>query len=245
MHSILASSNNPAILKTIQIQNQTMKTVLPYKLLIFDWDGTIMDSVARIVDCLRISSEQVLGNEDRSDHELKDVIGLGLREAIQQLHPTATEKQIQDMSNTYRYQYMEVNKTSSILFEGVDGILNTLEKQGYWLAVATGKGRQGLDQVLEITGLGPRFHITRCASETFSKPHPLMLEEILQQLGLDAEDALMIGDTEYDMEMARNAKMDCLGVSYGVHSTERLKKHEPIGCIDHINQLEPFLSKRT
>jgi len=221
-----------------------MKTVLPYKLLIFDWDGTIMDSVARIVDCLRISSEQVLGDENRSDHELKDVIGLGLREAIQQLHPVASEQQILDMSNAYRHQYMEVNKTSSALFEDAEKTLETLEKQGYWLAVATGKGRQGLDQVLDITGLGPRFHSTRCASETFSKPHPLMLEEILQQLGLYPEDALMIGDTEYDMEMARNAKMDCLGVSYGVHSTERLQKHQPIGCIDHINQLEAFLSNK-
>jgi len=220
-----------------------MNTVLPYKLLIFDWDGTIMDSVARIVDCLRISSEQVLGNENRSDHELKDVIGLGLREAIKQLHPSATEQQILDMSDAYRYQYMEVNETSSILFEGAESILHKLENQGYWLAVATGKGRQGLDQVLDITGLGPRFHTTRCASETFSKPHPLMLEEILQQLGLNAGDALMIGDTEYDMEMARNANMDCLGVSYGVHSTERLQKHQPIGCIHHINELEPFLSK--
>jgi len=221
-----------------------MKTVLPYKLLIFDWDGTIMDSVARIVDCLRISSEQVLGDENRSDHELKDVIGLGLREAIQQLHPVASEQQILDMSNAYRHQYMEVNKTSSALFEDAEKTLETLEKQGYWLAVATGKGRQGLDQVLDITGLGPHFHSTRCASETFSKPHPLMLEEILQQLGLYPEDALMIGDTEYDMEMARNAKMDCLGVSYGVHSTERLQKHQPIGCIDHINQLEAFLSNK-
>jgi len=222
-----------------------MKTVLPYKLLIFDWDGTIMDSVARIVDCLRISSKQVLGDENRTDHELKDVIGLGLREAIQQLHPLATEQQIQDMSNAYRYQYMEVNKTSSVLFDGAESVLDTLEKQGYWLAVATGKGRQGLDQVLDITGLGPRFHSTRCASETFSKPHPLMLEEILQQLGLNPEDALMIGDTEYDMEMARNANMDCLGVSYGVHSSERLQKHQPIGCIDHINQLEAFLYNKT
>ena len=201
-----------------------------------------MDSVARIVDCLRISSEQVLGEEKRSDHELKDVIGLGLREAIQQLHPSSNEKQITEMSDAYRYQYMKVNKTSSVLFEGAEAILEDLEQQGYWLAVATGKGREGLNQVLEITGLGPRFHTTRCASETFSKPHPLMLEEILQQLGLDVEDALMIGDTEYDMEMAKNANMDRLGVSYGVHPTERLMKHQPIGCIDHINQLQSFLN---
>jgi len=220
-----------------------MNNTLPYKLLVFDWDGTLMDSVARIVDCLRIASEEVIGEESRSDHELKDVIGLGLREALKQLHPASNEQQINDMSTAYRYQYMEVNATSSVLFDGVEGLLESLEQQGYWLAVATGKGRQGLDQVLQMTGLGPRFHVTRCASETFSKPHPLMLEEILQQLGMDVADALMIGDTEYDMEMAKNAKMDRLGVSYGVHPTERLMKHEPIGCIDDIQHLEAFLQK--
>lgn len=204
-----------------------------------------MDSVARIVDCLRKSSEQILGEEKRSDHDLKDVIGLGLREALMQLHPQSNEKQIEEMSAAYRYQYMEVNPTSSVLFDGAEAVLDKLEEKGYWLAVATGKGRQGLDQVLEITGLGPRFHTTRCASETFSKPHPLMLEEILDQLGMEVKDALMIGDTEYDMEMAKNANMDRLGVSYGVHPTERLMKHQPIGCIDHINHLENFLHKLT
>jgi phosphoglycolate phosphatase len=222
---------------------KTINTPLPYKLLIFDWDGTIMDSVARIVDCLRKAGEQVLGEENRDDHELKDVIGLGLREAIQQLYPTANSKQIEEMSDVYRYQYMEINTTSSVLFDGAEDLLESLEQQGYWLAVATGKGRQGLDQVLEITGLGHRFHTTRCASETFSKPHPLMLEEILQQLGLNAKDALMIGDTEYDMEMAKNTKMDRLGVSYGVHPEDRLMKHQPIGCINHISELVSFLEK--
>ncbi len=200
-----------------------------------------MDSVARIVDCLRKASEEVLGEEKRSDFELQDVIGLGLREALMQLHPQVNDKQIEAMSAVYRYQYMEVNSTSSVLFEGAESMLAQLEERGYWLAVATGKGRQGLDQVLDITGLGPRFHITRCASETFSKPHPLMLEEILQQLGLNAADALMIGDTEYDMEMAKNANMDRLGVSYGVHTSERLMKHLPIGCIDDIQHLQRFL----
>jgi len=202
-----------------------------------------MDSVARIVDCLRKASEEVFGEELRHKDELKDVIGLGLREALMQLHPNATGQQIEKMSDAYRYQYLQVNQTHSVLFQGVETLLNNLEQQGYWLAIATGKGRQGLDQVLEITGLGPRFHVTRCASETFSKPHPLMLEEILEQVGMDVEDALMIGDTEYDMEMARNAKMDRLGVSYGVHPSDRLMKHEPIGCIDDITHLEAFLQK--
>lgn len=200
-----------------------------------------MDSVARIVDCLRKAGEEVLGEESRHSDELKDVIGLGLREALMQLHPKCSEQQIKHMSDSYRYQYMQVNTTSSALFDGADNTLDKLEQQGYWLAVATGKGRQGLDQVLDITGMGPRFQITRCASETLSKPHPLMLEEILQQLGLEAHQALMIGDTEYDMQMAKNANMDRLGVSYGVHPAERLDKHQPIGCIEHIQQLDTFL----
>jgi len=215
----------------------------PYKLLIFDWDGTLMDSVARIVDCLRKASEQILGEERRNNDTLKDVIGLGLREALIQLHPGIDEAQIEAMSEAYRHQYMQVNSTSSVLFEGSAALLERLEQQGYWLAIATGKGRQGLDQVLEHTGMGARFHTTRCASETFSKPHPLMLEEILEQLGLAASEALMIGDTEYDMEMARNANMDRLGVSYGVHPAERLMKHQPIGCLDQIDQLDGFLSQ--
>jgi len=220
-----------------------MNKTLPYQLLIFDWDGTLMDSVARIVDCLRKAGEEVHGEESRHYDELKDVIGLGLREALIKLYPDSNEQQIEAMSNSYRYQYMEVNATSSVLFDGAENTLSKLEEQGYWLAIATGKGRQGLDQVLEITGLRDRFHTTRCASETFSKPHPLMLEEILEQLGLDAHQALMIGDTEYDMEMAKNAKMDRLGVSYGVHPPERLDKHQPIGCIDHIEHLHDFLQK--
>jgi phosphoglycolate phosphatase len=218
-----------------------MNTQLPYQLLIFDWDGTLMDSVARIVDCLRKAGEEVLGEESRHSDELKDVIGLGLNEALTQLHTTCNATQIQAMADSYRQQYMETNTTASVLFDGAARTLEKLEQQGYWLAIATGKGRQGLDQVLKITGMASRFHSTRCASETLSKPHPLMLEEILQQLGLEAHQALMIGDTEYDMEMAKNASMDRLGVSYGVHPAERLNKHQPIGCIDHIHQLNDFL----
>lgn len=200
-----------------------------------------MDSEARIINCLRAASAEVIGEETRSDEILKDVIGLGLREALKKLHPGIQAHTIEQMADVYRYQYLEVNGTPSALFPGVEKLLEELEDLGYWLAVATGKGRQGLDQVLEYTGLGPRFHATRCASETFSKPHPLMLEEILDQLGMEARDALMIGDTEYDMEMARNIGMDRLGVSYGVHETERLQKHEPVGCIHDITELTDYL----
>ncbi len=213
---------------------------LPYKLLIFDWDGTLMDSEARIVNCLRAAIEEA-GHEDRSNDQLKNIIGLGLREALQQLFPEKEQTHIEQMADYYRRHYLETNDTPSELFEGAAELLEDLEQQGYWLAIATGKGRQGLDQVLDYTGLHHRFHATRCASETLSKPHPQMLHEILDQLGMHARDALMIGDTEYDMQMASNASMASLAVSYGVHAAERLLKHNPIGCLHNIKDLNSFL----
>lgn len=213
---------------------------LPFKLLIFDWDGTLMDSEARIVNCLRAAIQEA-GHEDRSNDQLKNIIGLGLREALQQLYPEKEQVHIEQMADYYRRHYLETNDTPSELFEGAAELLEQLEQQGYWLAIATGKGRQGLDQVLDYTGLHRRFHATRCASETLSKPHPQMLHEILDELGMHARDALMIGDTEYDMQMASNARMASLAVSYGVHSTERLLKHNPIGCLHDIRELHGFL----
>lgn len=199
-----------------------------------------MDSVARIVNCLQVASIEA-GFKPRPEAELRNIIGLGLREALSKLHPDESEAMIETMAGYYRQQYLDINPTPSQLFPGVEELLHSLENQGYWLAVATGKGREGLDQVLNHTGLKARFHTTRCASETFSKPHPRMLEEILQQTGLEATDALMIGDTEYDLEMANNAGMASLGVTYGVHSVERLLKHRPIACLEEVSQLHPFL----
>jgi len=196
--------------------------------------------VARIVNCLQVASIEA-GFEPRPEAELRNVIGLGLREALSKLHPGESEAMIETMARLYRHQYLDINPTPSQLFPGVEELLYTLENQGYWLAVATGKGREGLDQVLHHSGLMGRFHTTRCASETVSKPHPRMLEEILQQTGLEASDALMIGDTEYDLEMANNAGMASLGVTYGVHSVERLLKHKPIACLEDVSQLHPFL----
>ena len=220
-----------------------MMHLRPYKLLIFDWDGTLMDSIERIVDCLKVASFEVLNKYEYDDNAFRDVIGLGLHEALTQIHPQSTAQQIEEMSSIYRQQYMHTNTTASKLFSGAENTLIQLKKQNYQLAIATGKSRQGLDQTLNITGLNDYFSITRCASETLSKPHPKMLEEILNELKLKPEEALMIGDTEYDMEMAKNAGMDRLGVSYGVHSLSRLMIHTPIGHLDDISQLNRFLSQ--
>ena len=212
----------------------------PWKVIIFDWDGTLMDSAARIVDCLRAACLHYQF-ADQHDDAYKNIIGLGLREALRGLHPNIADEQIEQLAQHYRQQYLFSNTTPSQLFNGVPQMLEALEQAGYWLAIATGKGREGLDQVLQQTGLQQRFHVTRCASETRSKPHPQMLQEILDQLSVVASDALMIGDTEYDMEMAQAIGMPSLAVSYGVHQIDRLKKYQPLACVDNIAQLQNFL----
>ena len=201
-----------------------------------------MDSETRIVNCLRAACVNH-GLAAQTDEELKDVIGLGLKEALMKLHPEQNETLIEKLADSYREEYLETNATHSALFPGVEDLLAELKTQGYWLAIATGKGRQGLDMSLTETQLHGRFHITRCASETLSKPHPLMLEEILHFTGLEAHDALMIGDTEYDMEMAKNANMHALAVSYGVHAVDRLLKHNPVDCLHNITELPDCLNK--
>ena len=215
-------------------------SIQTYPLLIFDWDGTLMDSQARIVNCLRQAALEH-GHADRSDAEFKNVIGLGLREALQQLFPDQDEAQIESLAGCYRDHYLYKNDTPSPLFAGVAELLEDLEQAGYLLAIATGKGRQGLDQALAHSGLEKRFHVTRCASETRSKPHPQMLEEILDFTGMRAAQALMIGDTEYDLQMASNAGMASLAVSYGVHEADRLLKHKPVSCLHHIDELADYL----
>jgi len=209
-----------------------------YKLIIFDWDGTLMDSEAKIVSCLR-STISYLNFEFREDDQLKNVIGLGLTEAILSLYPEFKQQQIQLFINEYQDQFLEKDNIPSTLFEGVIEMLNNLKQKGLLLAVATGKGRQGLNQVFEKYNLTNMFDSSRCADETLSKPEPLMLKEILKELNVSTQRALMIGDTAYDLEMANNIGMNSVAITHGVHSLERLLAHKPItnvSCIEELNQ---------
>ncbi|WP_038043412.1 HAD family hydrolase [Thioalkalivibrio sulfidiphilus] len=213
----------------------------PYQLLVFDWDGTLMDSAARIVSCLRGAIADT-GAEDRDEHALRDIIGLGLEEAIATLYPGSDAGFVHEFRTAYRVHFLERDATPSALFPGMAELLADLESAGYWLAVATGKSRPGLERVLEETGLGRHFLATRCADETFSKPHPAMLNEIMDELGLMPADTLMIGDSEYDMLMASNAGTDRLGVTYGVHGGQRLARHAPVALMDDLRHLPQWLS---
>ena len=209
------------------------------ELVIFDWDGTLIDSQANIVQCLQWMIQD-LDLPQRSATELSNIIGLGLTEALNTLFPEFSQNDYQQMVDRYRYHFFASDP--SFPFPGVETVLAELSGNGYLLAVATGKGRRGLEKALDHTGFRSRFHTTRCADETRSKPHPLMLEEILDELGVEPQGAVMIGDTEYDLQMANNAGIPALGVSYGVHERERLLQCEPVAVLDEIHALLDWLN---
>jgi len=214
-----------------------------YDLLIFDWDGTLMDSIARIVNCFGNACTDI-GLSRPPEAAMRHVIGLGLTEAVAQLLPDMDDATRARVVARYREHFLHIDQTASPLFEGVRTGLKALADGGYLLAVATGKSRRGLDRVLAETGLGELFVATRCADEAFSKPHPKMLEDLLEHTGLEASRALMVGDTTYDMQMARAVSMDCLAVSYGVHTREQLLAHLPLACFDTFPEVHRWLIPR-
>ena len=211
-----------------------------YDLIVFDWDGTLMDSEARIVDCLQAAFADI-GRPVPSRAAAADVIGLGLDEAMSQLWPEAGAAERQLVAGHYRRHFLGRHPTPSALFPHARETLERLHAEGYLLAVATGKSRRGLEQSLDETGLRALFHATRCADETFSKPHPRMLRELMDELGATPERTLMIGDTEYDLLMAANAGADALAVCYGVHTPERLQALGPLACLSGLAVIPDWL----
>lgn len=214
-----------------------------YELLVFDWDGTLMDSHARIVACMLAAAEAV-GASPVPAEAVRSVIGLGLGEAVGTLYPGADADFVDGFAAAYRERFLGDEATPQALFEGALEVLDTLETAGYLLAVATGKGRAGLDRALAQAGLEGRFHVTRCADETFSKPHPAMLEEIMGHAGVAPARTLMIGDTTYDLEMAHNAGVDAVGVSYGAHAPEQLARWRPRTILERLDALPQWLVAR-
>jgi len=207
-----------------------------FDLIIFDWDGTLMDSEAKIVRCMQAAAVDV-GIPDPGTAAIRDIIGLGLNEAMQVLFPEQAPVRRAELVERYRRHFLELDATDMPLFPGVPQGLTQLTQQGYLLAIATGKARRGLNRVLDDTGMRHLFVSSRCADEAFSKPHPKMLEDILDDTGVDAGRALMVGDTVYDMEMARNAKVAGLAVSYGVHARERLLDCGALACLNSFPEV--------
>lgn len=211
-----------------------------YQLIIFDWDGTIIDSQAHIISSMKnaVADEGLLVPQDE---QVRHIIGLSLNTAIETLIPDIEAESVHRIAENYRKHFFAEASESSELFNGVPEIIRDLHASGYYLAVATGKGRHGLDIALQKTGLQPYFHITRCADETRSKPDPMMLDEILTDLDLDAKQAIMVGDTSYDIDMAGNINMDCIAVTYGMHDKKHLESSHPTHFIDSISQLSQFV----
>jgi phosphoglycolate phosphatase len=214
-----------------------------FRLIVFDWDGTLMDSEARIVSSIEAALRDT-GQAPRPRGEIRDVIGLGLLEAVQTLLPEADAGLHLRVKDCYRVRYLSAEETPSQLFPGAADVVKGLASSGYLLAVATGKGRSGLDTALRETGLGPWFHTTRCADEAFSKPHPEMLVQIMDELEVAPRDTLMVGDTEFDMQLAANAGARALAVCYGVHERGRLMRHAPLGCLADVREIPPWLAGR-
>jgi len=209
------------------------------RLIVFDWDGTLMDSEAQIVSCLRAVLCD-LSLEPLDDETLRNVIGLGLREAVDTLVPGQNEEFCQTFVARYRDHWF--NSGGSSLFAGVGEMLEALRRQQLLLGVATGKSRRGLDRVLGETGLVSHFDATRCADEAPSKPHPQMLLDLMDQLGVTPAQTIMVGDTEYDMEMATNAGAAKIAVTTGVHSEHRLRRHAPLVCLRRISDMPAWMS---
>ncbi|MGE8151066.1 HAD-IA family hydrolase [Pseudomonas vancouverensis] len=214
-----------------------------YKLLIFDWDGTLADSIGRIVEAMHVASERS-GFALRDDFAVKGIIGLGLPEAIRTLYPEISDAQLLAFRDFYAEHYIAAEAVPSPLFEGVLESMEAFRAEGYHLAVATGKARRGLDRVLKAHGWENYFDITRAADETASKPHPLMLEQILAHCEVRPEQALMVGDSSFDLQMARNAGMGSVAVSYGAQSIDALKLFDPQLSIDHFSELHAWLGQR-
>jgi phosphoglycolate phosphatase len=211
-----------------------------FRLLVFDWDGTLMDSIGSIVACTRAALDD-LGLPPAPDEMIRGTIGLGLRETLEVLCPGGGDEMYGRVLECYRKHWLATYRDLPVMFEGVREMLEALAEDGYLLAVATGKSRRGLDHVLHETGLAPLFHTTRTVDEAFSKPHPQMLLDILDELGVPARSALMIGDTTYDLEMARNAGTAAVGVCSGGHCREELEQLGPIACLEGVAELREWL----
>ncbi len=205
-------------------------------IVIFDWDGTLSDSLDQIVAAMQAAAAE-LGISVPDVVSVREVVGLGLPEAVARLFPELCRERNDALRASYGRHFVEQEQGVPRLYPGARRVLNTLRHRGLELAVATGKSRRGLDRVLGRLKMDDYFEATRCADETRSKPHPLMIEEILRERDKPSAEAVVVGDTEYDLEMAARAGVASVGVSFGVHSVARLQRHRPLAVIDHLDDL--------
>jgi len=207
-----------------------------FDFIIFDWDGTLINSIDWITSCLQHAAVQYDYPIPESQ-AAKDVIGLSINKAMQTLFPEVDEQIHEQLVACYSHKYLSKQISRDDLFPGAYEMLVHLNETGYRLAVATGKTRAGLQEALKATGTKELFCITRCADETASKPDPRMLREIIQHTNISKERTLMVGDSIHDLQMAHNAHISTIAVSCGAHSEEILQQYNPLLCLQQPTEL--------
>lgn len=212
-----------------------------FDLITFDWDGTLFDSTGLIVRCIQAACRDI-DTPVPSDVQAAYVIGLGLMDALRHAVPDLPVARYPDLGRRYRHHYMALQH-EIVLFDGTREMLHALKARNHWLAVATGKSRLGLNEALDSAQLGTFFDSTRTADETASKPDPLMLHELMAELGADAPRTLMIGDTTHDLQLAANAGVACVGVSYGAHPSEDFHRYSPLFVAHSTRELHDWLQR--
>ena len=215
---------------------------MKYQIIVFDWDGTLYDSGAYTVNCFQQAARDT-GIEAPEGYQIRDLMGLSLEEVLHRLMPKVLTEKREEFTKAYRALMEKCDFNRPFLFAGAEAVLKQLKDEGYSLAIATGKCRRGLDFDLKELDIGHFFAVTRCADETRSKPHPQMLLEIVDELMVERDRVLMVGDTEYDIQLAVNAKVDALAVNYGMHDEQRLLKNSVKGCLSDISELPEWLMR--
>jgi len=210
-----------------------------FDLIAFDWDGTLFDSTGLIVRCIQAACRD-LGTPVPDDMQAAYVIGLGLMDALKYAVPYLPVQRYPELGRRYRHHYVAWQH-EIVLFDGTRQMLQALKERNHWLAVATGKSRRGLDEALADAQLEGFFDSTRTADQTASKPDPLMLHELMAELGAEPSRTLMVGDTTHDLQLAANAGVASVAVSYGAHPGEDLHRFGPLVVAHSTRQLHDWL----
>lgn len=213
------------------------------KLVIFDWDGTVMDSIGKIVSSLQQAAARV-SMPIPSAEQAKQIIGLSLDPAFKRLFPESTQQQRDELSEHYKDVYLNYDKTPTPLFADAHALFDSLRQHGYLIAVATGKARRGLDRMMSESETTHFFHSSRCSDEAESKPHPDMLQQLLALHQLEPWQAVMVGDTVHDLAMAQAIDMPRIGITHGVHGPAEFAPHEPSAVVHSLAELQKLLTSR-
>lgn len=212
-----------------------------FDLIVFDWDGTLLDSTGAIVRAIQAACAD-LGFEPPGEQTAREVIGLGLQDALGTALPQLDRRDYGRLAERYRHHYLSCDHELR-LYPGASGLVDRLRSGGYSLGIATGKSRLGLERALALAGLGSCFTATRCADECNPKPHPAMLLELMVATGVKPARTLMVGDTTHDLRMARNAAVPAVAVTFGAHARDRLAQERPLGCVDSIAALGHWIAQ--